>query len=283
MSPASAPDAQPPGATPGAHDAAVGESVFAHEGIAVRYKQRSAGGDRRHLVVVFAGIKQDGDYDFDGPASSGIKASMLWIADDVDGVNTYYMSHKGDLSVSDAVDRLITSRLDALGLTREQCTLMGFSKGASAALYIGLKYDYPNILASVPQIKVGSFTRDTYPDIFAHMTPTGSVADCVTLNELIPSALANDQQLAKNIYLISSVADSQFGFHIRPYVAALTKYENFNMVMTNSPQVTQHGEVTHYNVPVILSVLYGLSDGLAPRYGLVSNGSREPFDYAEII
>ena len=208
---------------------------------------------------------------------------MLWIADDVDGTSTYYMSHKGNLTVSETVHRLILRHLQDLGLTQQQCTLMGFSKGASAALYFALKFNYANVLASVPQIKVGSFARDTYPNLFTHMSLSASVEDCVILNDLIPRALEEDKHLAKNIYLISSVADSQFNFHIRPYIADFVKYDNFNMFMTNSPYVTHHGEVTHYNVPLILSVLYGLSEGLAPRYGLVSNGSGTPFDYAEVI
>lgn len=262
--------------------AADGEGVHTSHGYDIRYKFRAASGDRRHLIVVFTGIKTDGDYDFDGRAAAGCKAAMLWIADDFGGENAYYMSHAGDRGLADGVDELIRTRLSRLGLTARDCTLMGFSKGASAALYYGTKYGYANIVASVPQIKVGSFARDTYPKIYAHMTASGSVEDCVELNGLIPEAVRLDADLAKNIYLFSSVDDSQFGFHLKPFVPELLKYENFNMIMTKSSQVTHHGEVTHYNVPLILSIIYALSEGIAPRFGLTSNGAGEPFDYSEI-
>ncbi|NEC29011.1 DUF2974 domain-containing protein, partial [Streptomyces sp. SID8111] len=68
-----------------------------------------------------------------------------------------------------SVITLITNVTKALGLTPGDVTLWGSSKGGSAALYYGLKYGFRNIVASVPQLRIGSFVREAYPEVGRHM------------------------------------------------------------------------------------------------------------------
>jgi hypothetical protein len=56
------------------------------------------------------------------------------------------------------------------------------------------------------------------------------------------------------------------------------KYANFNFFFTESRLVSQHGEVSRYNVPMLLAVLYSLCDGTVPRYGMVRNGTGDSAD-----
>lgn len=251
------------------------DEVFEHSGVAVRYKLRPAKQDRRHLVVVFAGV-QGGKHDFfgfDGTALDHVKGTILWIKDSFESNNAYYLCAALDFKIEKAVAALIDSVLTCLKLEPSACTLLGGSKGASAALHLGLKYDYGNIIASVPQTAVGTYTRHKLKDTFTYMSGPDPDLSEATLNAYIPGLVAQPRSLDKNIYIISSEADPEFEVHIKPWLDNFARFHNFNILLTDSALVTAHPEVTPYNIPFILSTIYALCEGLAPRFGTVRNGN----------
>lgn len=247
---------------------------FVHDGVSVTYKRRQARGDRRHLVVIFSGFRRIGTYDFDGSVSSGLRGDILWIQDQFFDNYAYYLSKNSDMKIRDAVYALIEDVRLSLGLEKSQCTMAGFSKGGSAALYFGIAYNYGAILATVPQMRIGSYVYNHWPKAFRAMTRTGSPTEREELDRLLPDLVMSDVVTSRNVYLFSSEADEQYRSEIEPYLELFAKYENFNFVLTDSPLVTEHKIVTRYNVPLILATLSALIDGVAPRYGLVKNGLR---------
>ncbi|UNK47431.1 hypothetical protein [Arthrobacter sulfonylureivorans] len=252
------------------------ELDFVHSGVLVQYKRRAAKLDRRHLIVMFAGVGRLDSYEFDGRASSDSQAHWLWIKDKFDGQHAYYLCRNMDFSIERAVVALIEAELQRLGLSRKECTLAGFSKGGFAALYLGIKYNFGNILASAPQIYAGTHTRGNRPKIFAHLTGGGGQAELESLDGLLPDAVAADEQTEKNIYLFSSPRDQFHAGQIVPALPMFAKYPNFNYIETDSDLVNEHTDVTRYNVPLILATLYALAENVAPRYGTVRNGDRMP-------
>ena len=69
----------------------------------------------------------------------------------------------------------------------------------------------------------------------------------------------------KNIYLFSSPIDEHedcLGIHQK-----LTKFSNFNHIVTKSDCVRQHNQITSYNIPLILSILLSNGQGIRPRLG----------------
>jgi hypothetical protein len=259
------------------------EYEFAHEGVTVNCKRRKAKLDRRHLVVMFAGIRPINSYEFDGRGSRDSQANWLWMKDDFGGQYSYYLCNGLDFSVERAVLAAIDEELKRLGLSRQECTLVGFSKGGFAALYFGLKYDFPNIIASAPQIYLGSHTRKHRPKIYAHLTDTGSDAEHRLLDSLIPEAVAADARLDRNIYLFSSTSDHFHIEQVEPALPMLRRYTNFNYIETDSDIVVEHPDVTRYNMPLLLSTLYALGENVAPRYGEVRNGSRQDEESAAVV
>jgi len=253
------------------------DEIFEQNGVAVRYKLRPAKQDRKHLVVVFAGVQlgQHDFFGFDGTALDHVKGAVLWIKDSFEDHNSYYLCKGLDFKIEKAVAGLIDSILQSLELGPADCTLLGGSKGGSAALHLGMKYDYRNIVASVPQTKIGTYTRQKLKETFAYMGDAGAGADAAeaTLNDYIPRLIAEPRSMDKNVYIVSSEADPEFEVHIKPLLNNLSKLTNFNILLSDSMLVTAHPEVTPYNVPFILSTLYALCDGLAPRYGSVENGN----------
>jgi hypothetical protein len=257
------------------------EHTLVQEGVTVHCKSRPAKLDRRHLVVMFAGIRPIDSYEFDGRGSRDSQANWLWLKDDFGGQYSYYLCNGLDFSVERAVIAAIDQELERLGLGREDCTLAGFSKGGFAALYYGIKYDFPNIVASAPQIYVGSHTAKHRPVIHRHLTRTGSDEERQLLDRLLPDAVANDTRRDRNIYVFSSVQDQFHAEQVEPALPLLRRYSNFNYIETDSDLVNEHSDVTRYNMPLLLSVLYALGENVAPRYGEVRNGFRQDPDAAE--
>ena len=250
------------------------ELEFRHGGTTVLYKRRKAKLDRRHLIVMFAGIRPIDSYEFDGRASRNSQSHWLWIKDKFHGQFAYYLCHGMDFSIEVAVVKLIEAELDRLGLTKDQCTLAGFSKGGFAALYLGIKYGFKNILASAPQLFIGSHTRRHRPVIFDHMTLEGSSGEQQVLDELLPEAIAADTDKNRNIYLFSALEDQFHAEQIVPGLPLLSEYANFNYIETHSDLVNEHSDVTRYNLPLILSTLYALTENVPPHFGVMRNGQR---------
>lgn len=242
--------------------------------VPVKYKFKRGMQDRQHLLIIFSGFgwPKPVTYDFDGQALSNCRSNVLWIKDEFWDECTYYLCHRMDFSIEHAVISLIDSILNTLGLSRMQCTLLGGSKGGSAALYYGLKYDFKNIISSCPQFKVGSYALTGWPASAEHMQGSISQQNTDYLDSLIPELLYHDQQINRNIYLISSPDDEQYEHEIKPFMSLFTKYTNFNFIFTRSALAWQHNKIYRYNIPIILSIIYAHGEGIYPRFGRVSNG-----------
>lgn len=251
------------------------DSTFEDGGVVVKFRFREAKQDRQHLVVVFAGVRpgEHDFYGFDGKALDNVKGAILWIKDSFEGKNSYYLCAGMDFKIKRAVAALIDATLHDLELTPTQCTLLGGSKGGSAALHFGLSHDYANIVAAVPQSRIGTYARQKLTETFDYMSK-GDLDECENqLNAYIPDLVFHPHSLTKNIYLISSQSDPEYPRHIEPLLEGFSKFDNFNLLLSDSTLVQSHPDVTPYNVPFILSTLYALCEGLAPRFGRVSNGN----------
>lgn len=246
----------------------ISEQLFRYQSINITYKFRKAQQDRKHLVVVFSS-GFGGTYDFQGNFANSIRSNILWIKDEK---NTYYIRDSNDFSMEEGVNLLIEKFRTDLGLDKNHCILLGASKGATGALYHAFKYNYPNVVASVPRMNMGSANLRERPDILAGLSKNGTAAEVEALDRLLLDELSGDEDLSKNVYLITSTADKQYKDEILPYLNKYSKYNNFNYILTRTPVVHQHSEVTRYNIPIISSIISALGEGIVPRYGWVRNG-----------
>ncbi|UXN31284.1 hypothetical protein [Glutamicibacter sp. M10] len=251
------------------------EQYFKYKETVVPYMERPATRDTRSLLIVFSGIVEDCGYEFIGKSVDSISSNILWIRDKFDGQSTYYMCQQMDFSISDAVQSLILEHCHKLGIKQEDCTLFGISKGGAGALYIGLKYGYKNIIASVPQLAVGDYIHETRPLILSHMTRTESMKEDVEqLNSLIPNLVSEDEHIDRNIYVFSSESDNEYRSQIKPFVDSFRKYANFNTIISSSKLITGHTEVTRYNIGLIISLINFAAEGVYPRLGDVRTGGQ---------
>ncbi|MGW1026518.1 hypothetical protein ACWD4J_22955 [Streptomyces sp. NPDC002577] len=238
----------------------------------MEYRFRAAEGDVRHLIVVFSGFAAPNGYHFAGKSLNGLRANVLWIRDEFDGHYSYYMCRAMNFDIEAAVVGLIEGTMAQLGLTRDQVSLLGVSKGGSAALYFGLKYGYRNIVTVVPQFLIGSYVRDrteTGRYMLGEDMPQMHVD---MLDSAVPELLKSYGGQGHNIYLFTSGADEQYETEINPHLQLFWACANFNLIRTNSQLVRQHGEVSGYNLPLVCGILSALADWAEPRLGFVENG-----------
>lgn len=244
---------------------------FSWNGLKLKYDFRQASRDTRHLIVFFSGYRSLGTFDFHGSSAANLKASVLWIEDWFDGNHAYYIHSKNSgLKIADAVQSLIEKFRIQEHLEKTECTLAGFSKGASGALYHALKYDYKNVIAAAPRMNMGTANRKRHPDVFHNMAPSDTQEGTRYLDRLIPDLLSSPNSFDKNIYLFSSPADYQYSEEIEPFLSLYSRFSNFNFFRTDSPLVIEHRNVTGYNVGLINSILVCCSEGLAPRFNQIN-------------
>ncbi|MGP5587378.1 accessory Sec system protein Asp2 [Glutamicibacter ardleyensis] len=252
--------------------------IYNYNNIDIQYKLQLPRKDRRHLLVIFSG-GFIGGYDFDGESFTKLNCAILWIRDEL---NTYYIQYKGNDTYQYAVNSLIETKISELGLSRDEVTLLGLSKGGTGALYHGLNFNFRNIVISVPRIKPAIGNLENRPEMLENLLDGISSDKVRAFDELLPSLLASSAP-EKNIYLFSSVDDDQYKTEIAPNLSSFRRYANFNYVETHSTNVRQHEDVSLYNLPLISSVISFLIDGIAPRYGEVSNGIYSKIDRKDIL
>lgn len=221
----------------------------------VRHIFKSNRKDHAHLVVVFNGHRHRG-WDFENSINF-LKCSLLMIDDVFEGAWSYYLGNDGHFAFSDAIHSLINDTLQMLGLSKEQCTLLGASKGGFAALYIGLKYGFPNIVSSSFVGYVGS--RMMERDVLAACRVMGKDIDKQTIysyDNLLIDLINRDACVNKNIYLFLSSNDRfylQYGQKdLLHWLNA--KYQNVNVFFTDSKLAFQHDQVAAYFLQDILSI-----------------------------
>jgi hypothetical protein len=245
------------------------EGVEVHGKWPVEFQFRPAHGDHRHLLVVFSSVGSK--YGF-GNSLEQVQCNILRIRDHFDGAASYYVARDMDFSVSDSIQALIDSHMRKLRVTRDEVTLLGASKGGSAALYYGVKYGYKNIVASTPQYFLGSYSHG-HGQLGDAVLGEGQPAENVAvMDAVMPDVLGKEVDFDRNIYVVSSPGDYQYEQEVKHYLPALRKYDNFNFLFVDSPVVRRHDEVVRQALPSIWSIVHSLTEGAAPRWGEVRIG-----------
>lgn len=239
----------------------------------IGFRQQQAKSDRNHLVVVFSGFRKHGTFDFGGGILDTFPSHIIWIDDTFSNNYSYYMLANGGEDISQDINEFILRKLQSLGLDKKHCTLAGFSKGGSAALYYGVKFGYQNIVTSVPQFNISKYVRDNWASECDAMFGGSDGTTYKKYENIISKIINDDEDVNKNIYLFTSPSDTQYETEIIPNLHLFERYANFNLVTSETPLVSQHNEVTRYNIPLILSVLNFLSEGIYPAFGKMVNGS----------
>ncbi|MEU6312658.1 hypothetical protein [Streptomyces sp. NPDC047014] len=250
--------------------------VDASGALPVEYRFSHARGGSRHLLVVFADFAAPGGYGWSDGVLDDIRSNVLWIRDDFDGAHTYYLCRGMDFSLEQSVAGLISRVMGALSLSPDQVTLFGSSKGASAALFFGLKYGLRNIVAKAPQFQIGTFVKEGKPETARVMMGEPSDRGVHVLDSILPDLVRSGANPAANIYLIASAQDVQYQRQVEPFVGLFQGRENFNFLYDDSARGAAKGKEAPRDLPTLMALLTLLVDGMAPRIGMVRGGLEQP-------
>ncbi|CUU53000.1 prolyl oligopeptidase family serine peptidase [Actinobacillus pleuropneumoniae] len=234
-------------------------------GYKISYILKPSRKDIAHLVVLFNGYRHYG-WDFD-KSINFFKCNSLMIVDIFKDEQSCYLGSSGELHFSDVVACLIERVLNRLYLTKDDCTLLGASKGGFAALFIGIKYDFPNIVSSAPVAHIGSWMKNYNQNIATHVMGNNYNEDNIAYyNNLLFTEIENSKNLNKSIYFFLSRNDHFYHeYGQKELLDKLeSKYKNLNVFYTESELAFQHNQVTSYFLQEILSVTNLLSQKVYP-------------------
>lgn len=242
----------------------------------MHFKFRPARKGARHLIVIFTSIRADMDwldFDHDGPLLAHNRANLLWIYDKFGAEYSYYLAEGRSFDIEESVAQLVREVLVSLELTSNDCTMVGMSKGGSAALRLGIRCDARNILALTPQLAIGSYLLNRKrTEIIRFMSGNAERQDVDWLNSLVPDSIRSDASRDRNVYLVTSPYDPHCIDYLDPVLPHFRGYSNFSLLSTASDLARNHLQTLHYNIPLVVSLLGILAEGLAPRFGEDSNG-----------
>lgn len=252
-------------------------------GVKIKYKFKDGKYDCRHLLVILSGFGWDTKFTYDfGKSVEDVPSYILWIKDQFNGCCSLYSMYKSTFDIEVAVIEFIRMFIKEHYLDAGNVTLLGASKGGTAALYLGTKFKFKNIIASAPQLRIGDFLSKIHPDVFHHMTDGGSEGKEL-LNNLINKTVVKADISGKNYVVICSDVDEYETCESLDDL--LYQANSYVRISCTSKCVCQHNQITRYELPYIKAILLLNSQGKHPYFSssLIKNGQELPLDISSII
>ncbi|GHF09788.1 hypothetical protein E5082_18445 [Streptomyces griseoluteus] len=216
----------------------------------VEYRFAHAPNAERHLVIVLAGLDDPDGYGWATGEMDDLPANILWIRDRFDGGSASYLCRDMDFGVEKSVAEVVARVTELLGLHRAEVTLWGSGRGGSAALHLGLKHGYGNIVAVGPEFALGSPLRERRPAAARHLLGEPMAdEDARALDALLPDLLASSVHPQTHLYVFPP-ADDEPDAGREMCLGLLRQYRNADLVHETFP---------------LLNLAHMLVAGLVPR------------------
>lgn len=174
--------------------------------------------NKNKLIVVFSAFSKDiAKYNYINTLKC-IDCNKLFILDDHGIRGSYYIGLDGKYDIETSVFSLITKIMNENDINFKNVISAGSSKGGSAAIYYGLKYNFGNIIAGAPQYKIGTYLCDlTVKEYGVDIFGDNSLSNRLKYDSLIELIIENNQNTEIN--LLTGVGDPQ-------YIRVLKEFED---------------------------------------------------------
>ncbi|MDU4912108.1 accessory Sec system protein Asp2 [Clostridium baratii] len=161
------------------------------------------------LIIVFSAFSKDKPkYNYVNTLKC-IDCNKLFILDDYGTKGTYYIGLEGKFDIETSVISLITEIMAKHNITFKNIISAGSSKGGSAALYYGLKYNFGEIIVGSPQYKIGTYLCDlSIKDYANEIFGSYSISNRVKYDNLINLIIKKNQYT--NINILTGLGDHQY-------------------------------------------------------------------------
>ncbi|AQM59456.1 accessory Sec system protein Asp2 [Clostridium baratii] len=161
------------------------------------------------LIIIFSAFSKDKPkYNYVNTLKC-IDCNKLFILDDYGTKGTYYIGLEGKFDIETSVISLITEIMAKYNITFKNIISVGSSKGGSAALYYGLKYNFGEIIVGSPQYKIGTYLCDlSIKDYANEIFGNYSISNRVKYDNLINLIIKKNQYT--NINILTGLGDQQY-------------------------------------------------------------------------
>lgn len=181
------------------------------------------------LLVIFSAMMPSYSYKYNYYSTlKDVEAHQLYIKDDAGEYGNYYFGNNKNVNFETEVMSLIMNIIRKHNISFEKVTLIGSSKGGTAALYYGLKYGFQNVISGAPQTQIGNFVLSEAPhrDVGIVVSGGEDEGDRLYLNKKFTN-LEIPSGYYKNFHLCVGTKDHHFKGHVNPL-----KYHLSNMNVT---------------------------------------------------
>lgn len=226
------------------------EMIFSYKGMHVKYLLNISHTNSVKLLIIFSGLGKDSNITYDFMSTfSNMNVSTLHIKDCFYGNCAYYFMYKDSLIVEDTIIKLINTVSKSLSLDYKQMGVLGGSKGASAALYYGIKYPFSLTISSAPQLKIGSFLAKGWKDILYNMSLR---SDAIPFLDSILSILISKKSDTNGKFYIFTSKNDEYEY--LDY-SIFKNIPNLSFIDLNTKEVTQHNKITKTALPIIKTII----------------------------
>lgn len=213
--------------------------------VPIQYVFEKGTANNEFLVVVFSGFNSADQplqktYNYIRTLTE-INTNKLFILDSYGPRGCYYLGEKLNGKVESSVQSLITHIARLNNIKQENIICAGSSKGGSAALYYGVKYNYGHVISGAPQTKIADYVTRVCPETTKYMLGKNYTDEMKNrLNQCIFKLFNNPVMTKINIF--TSENDWQYKPHILPLADIVNKKNiSCNIVIEN--QMTCHGDI----------------------------------------
>ena len=216
-----------------------GEKIFSSIHPIKYYFEKAKLNNKNKLMIIFSAFSTDeAKYNYISTLKT-CDCNKLFILDDFGSKGTYYLGLKGDFNIETSVMALISYIMSKNNILFSNVISIGSSKGGSAAIYFGLKYNFGDVIAGAPQYKIGTYLSDLSISDYA-LEIFGEISDCnrIKYNNLIRLS-ANT---CTNIYLLTSDGDNQYKKVLKEF-EFVSRELNIKLNIDKC-KINNHGEIS---------------------------------------
>ncbi|WP_096272596.1 accessory Sec system protein Asp2 [Paucisalibacillus globulus] len=248
-----------------------------------------------YLVIVFSGFataKSVPPYKYNYIRTlRQIDCNKLFILDSDGPRGSYYLGEAMSFDFEKSVIELINKIKRELTIANEHVITAGSSKGGSAALYYGLKYNFGSIITGAPQTLIADYVMNIHDNTADYMLGDRTNKDNIQLlNKVIYNALGMNNK-ATTIKILSSENDTLHNKHTVPFVKLLEQSDHpFNLIVDND--IKNHNEIAikfpEFLVTNVLELLFGINynkNNLSVSEGqfILEDTTKFPIQYNSVI
>lgn len=196
--------------------------------------------NKEKLIIVFSSFSTDKPKYNYIKTLKFIDCNKLFILDEYGTKGSYYIGLNGELDIETSVMSLITKIMNENNIKYSNVISVGSSKGGSAALYYGLKYNFSTVIAGAPQYKIGSYLtdlsiKDYGKDIFGEINESNRIK-----YDNIIGLCSNKSNC--NIYILTGDGDNQYQKVLKEFEYVSKEFNlNLNIDKCN---IKNHGEIS---------------------------------------